>query len=161
MRCCVCGKDFDVLYPDLWRFRNKNRWFCSWGCLRADEKKKGSEEEMARMKKDGTPAAKPGRKPAEVRTVEKVPEVKIDGAMKIDGPEVELVTKRPEKKPMTCEGFKVTAIAGDLGEYYFDRKYRTIDFRNIAGDEVSMTPEEWKQLAEEIPKMMKILGVEV
>ena len=113
------------------------------------------------MKKDGTPAAKPGRKPAEVRTVEKVPEVKIDGAMKIDGPEVELVTKVPEKKPKICDGFTVTAIAGDLGEYYFDRKYRTIDFRNVGGDELSMTPEDWKQLAEEIPKMMKILGVEV
>ena len=37
-RCRSCGKEFVVLYPDLWRYRDGNKWFCSWGCLRADEK---------------------------------------------------------------------------------------------------------------------------
>ena len=59
MICSQCGKEFTVLYPELWAYKAKNKWFCTWKCLRKDEK---GENDM-RMKKDGTPAAKPGRKP--------------------------------------------------------------------------------------------------
>ena len=63
--CPVCRKYFSVLYPHLWRYKvqttsNRYKYFCSWKCLRADEK--GVNDEMARMKKDGTPAKKPGPK---------------------------------------------------------------------------------------------------
>lgn len=58
MKCSQCGKEFTVLYPDLWAYKTSKKWFCTWKCLRADEKK--GEEEMPRMKKDGTPAKKPG-----------------------------------------------------------------------------------------------------
>ena len=57
MICSQCGKEFTVLYPDMWRYRVKSKWFCTWKCLRADEK---GDKEMPRMKKDGTPAKKPG-----------------------------------------------------------------------------------------------------
>lgn len=41
--CTVCGKEFTVLYPQLYRFKRggakgKTNWFCSWGCLRAWDK---------------------------------------------------------------------------------------------------------------------------
>lgn len=58
MKCSWCGKEFTVLYPDLWAYKVGKKWFCTWKCLRADEKK--GEDEMPRMKKDGTPAKKPG-----------------------------------------------------------------------------------------------------
>ena len=68
--CAICGKEFDVLYPDLYRYKRGDpvhvkAWLCSWKCLRTydDPEKRKEAEEMARMKKDGTPAAKPGRKP--------------------------------------------------------------------------------------------------
>ena len=46
-KCKVCGKQFDVLYPELWRYKIHSglyvsAWFCSWKCLRAKEK--GKEE---------------------------------------------------------------------------------------------------------------------
>jgi len=50
--CPVCGKQFDVLYPNLWRYKvaiatNRYKYFCSWKCLRADEQRK----ETNKMKK--------------------------------------------------------------------------------------------------------------
>ena len=40
--CPVCGKQFAVLYPHLWRYKRPKRggehYFCSWGCLRAYDK---------------------------------------------------------------------------------------------------------------------------
>lgn len=40
--CPMCGKQFAVLYPHLWRYKRPKRggehYFCSWGCLRAWDK---------------------------------------------------------------------------------------------------------------------------
>ena len=62
-KCTVCKKQFDVLYPDLWRYKRWNRFMCSWKCLRAFDKKEGSDDMYTRTKKDGTPAKKAGPKP--------------------------------------------------------------------------------------------------
>ena len=32
--CPICGKAFDVLYPDIWRYKRNNRFICSWKCIR-------------------------------------------------------------------------------------------------------------------------------
>lgn len=69
MICSQCGKEFTVLYPDMWRYRVKSKWFCTWKCLRADEK---GDKEMPRMKKDGTPAKKPGARKTRVKTVAEI-----------------------------------------------------------------------------------------
>ena len=51
-RCKNCGKTFAVLYPHLWRYKDdKGKYFCSWRCLREDERKEA--EDM--KKKDGAP----------------------------------------------------------------------------------------------------------
>ena len=51
-RCKNCGKTFAVLYPHLWRYKDdKGKYFCSWRCLREDERKEA--ENM--KKKDGAP----------------------------------------------------------------------------------------------------------
>lgn len=70
--CAICGKEIDILYPDLWRYKRGDpvhvkAWLFSWKCLRIydDPEKRKEAKKMARMKKDGTPAAKPGRKPKE------------------------------------------------------------------------------------------------
>ena len=55
-RCSFCGKEFDVLWPDLWRYKkgpdinHTSAWFCSWKCLRADEK--GEEKPMKNNKQE-------------------------------------------------------------------------------------------------------------
>ena len=98
---------------------------------------------------------------------QETPTVKIDGALKIETPEgnrVEVV-EMPEKKitkPLNYDGFEVTAIRdGDVGEFYYDRKFETIDWRTLGGDEVSMGPAFWKIFYEKLPKIMAVLGVEL
>lgn len=56
------------------------------------------------------------------------------------------------------EGYKTTAIKKTgIGEFYLDERHGRIDWRNENGDEVSMFPDEWRKLAKEIPKMLRIL----
>lgn len=50
--CPICGKAFDVLYPDIWRYKRNNRFLCSWKCIRLYDKEKKEEEHM---KKDNEP----------------------------------------------------------------------------------------------------------
>ena len=42
-RCRNCGKPFAILHPTRWAYKRakgaRYEYFCSWGCLRADEKK--------------------------------------------------------------------------------------------------------------------------
>lgn len=32
--CPICGKAFDVLWPQIWRYKRNNRFICSWKCIR-------------------------------------------------------------------------------------------------------------------------------
>lgn len=49
--CATCGKEFFMLYPDLWVYKRQSKTFCSWRCLRAyDEKMKGEDKtNMAKL----------------------------------------------------------------------------------------------------------------
>ena len=99
---------------------------------------------------------------------EKMPTVKVDGSLRIETPEankveiVEVPEKQKITKPLNYDGFEVTAIRdGDVGEFYYDRKFETIDWRTLGGDEVSMGPAFWKIFYEKLPKIMAVLGVEL
>ena len=97
------------------------------------------------------------RKPAE-----KPATVKVDGALRIETPEAEKIeiVEAPEVQPMTYDGMEVSALRHpDLGEFYFDKKYNSIDWRTPEGDEISLGPAWWKQLISDLPKIMKLLGV--
>ena len=49
-KCPVCKKHFDVLWPHLWAYKTeKGRYYCSWKCLRASEKK-GEPKHMGNKK---------------------------------------------------------------------------------------------------------------
>ena len=47
-KCRNCGKRFTVLHPTRWAYKRpkgaRYEYFCSWGCLRADEKKEERKE---------------------------------------------------------------------------------------------------------------------
>ena len=58
------------------------------------------------------------------------------------------------------ETYQVTAIRCSVGEFYFDHKHGTIDWRNEYGEEVSLLPVDWKKLGRVIPWMMEKLGAE-
>ena len=38
--CPSCGKQFFMLYPHLWAYKDGRDKYCSWKCLRANEEKK-------------------------------------------------------------------------------------------------------------------------
>ena len=130
MKCCaVCGNRFSVLYPHLWSYKTKInyknfRYYCSWRCLRADEQRR-SNEKMARMKKDGTPAKKPGRKPQTVieKDIDKVYEAeqKELATVKLTGP-IKILTDEPEKveieEPKTAG--EAMAACMDTAQKFFD-----------------------------------------
>ena len=58
-------------------------------------------------------------------------------------------------KPIEYETSAI--IVKDLGEFYFDKKYNTIDWRAPDGAETSLTPEGWRHLHDSIPEMLSVL----
>jgi hypothetical protein len=64
--------------------------------------------------------------------------------------------EKPRKK------YEVTGIRTDnFGEFYFDKKFNSIDWRTEEGDEIGMSPLGWKNLINELPDIMRELGVDV
>lgn len=65
--CPMCGKAFDVLWPDHWVFKRKGRFICSWSCLRAADNKKGVEKRVKLSERDqkAVEIALEGRNPVE------------------------------------------------------------------------------------------------
>ena len=64
-------------------------------------------------------------------------------------------------RPVSYEGYEVTAVRRKaIGEFYADKKFNSIDWRTEYGEEVSMTPDGWKEFAHEIPHILRILGVD-
>ena len=175
MICHQCGKEFDVLYPDLWAYKRWNKWFCSWHCLRADEK--GEESTMARLKKDGTPAKRPGPRKRTVETPEVGPVQCIAHVSPMDRDIEEAEQAVADLLLQVGVNYQVKVIEDQkqdnewsypairhkaFGEWYFDRDHNRIDWRTPEGDEVSFTPDGWKRLmAEILPRVMKDLGVTV
>ena len=185
--CPVCGRVHLIVWPQFWPYRRGARLFCSENCLivyvtqQNFSKYKGAKKKMARLKNDGTPAKKPGRKPNKIETPEPVaggkwekmetpedvPEVKLTGPIRIETPETNKVevVETPETPPTRVikrigGKYEVSAIrVNDLGEFYYDIKYNCIDWRALDGAEVSLTPAGWKHLMEELPAILSTLGV--
>ena len=96
------------------------------------------------------------------------PTVKVDGALRIETPEANQITvaevpeiKTGDKVVVTgVKAFKVTAIDTEYGEFYHDKKYDCVDWRDLEGDEVSMKIGMWKKLAAELPEILAALGVD-
>ena len=66
-----------------------------------------------------------------------------------------------EEEDERPEIWRTTAVSTkQLGEFYYDHKYRAIDWRSPEGEEVSLIPEDWKKLAEAIPRILHVLGAE-
>ena len=176
-QCAVCRKKFDVLWPELWTYKRGARYLCSWKCLRLFDEK-GSEEMYTKVKKDGTPAKKPGKKTAEQALKELKEDFAEKGVELICDPEIAEEYKREqaqkeanakarekaERSLKECqpEIWQTAAIRNEkLGEFYYDMKYRTIDWRHPLGDEISLPPEDFAALADMIPQILHVLGVDV
>jgi len=98
------------------------------------------------------------------KKVEQVPTVKLSGPLKIETPEAEKVqiVETPEKPKKQEKKYTVTGIRTEqFGEFYYDKKFESIDWRTVEGDEVSLSPLGWKNLMEELPDILDALGVEL
>lgn len=49
--CPACRKNFDVLWPHLWRYKINRNYFCSWTCYRLKQKKRKKEEKVSEQAK--------------------------------------------------------------------------------------------------------------
>lgn len=206
--CPICGRRTCIHWPEHWVYRRGSTYYCSDNCMYVDatrdmqmmhkaiHKRKEAWKNMARMKKDGTPAKKPGRKPAAVKLSELAEKMAEDGVQLVYDPSIaEEYRREQEAKKAAAEAkaeekewtpaeevygraedeeddqphlteapadiWRTTAVSNArIGEFYFDRKYRTIDWRSPEGEEVSLVPEDWKKLADIIPQILHTLGAD-
>ena len=49
MKCPVCGKRFDVLWPNQWAYKSDKKFLCSYGCVRRMER---GEKDMEKFTKE-------------------------------------------------------------------------------------------------------------
>ena len=174
-KCAQCGKRTVVLYPDLWAYKRGNavarKYLCSWSCLREYDKEKGVEDmSLTQVKKDGTPAKKPGRKPAKkqietpegefVTVATKVPPTVINGV------EYErLEQEKPEKPetPVNQLEFKIVGIEGQYGRFVYDKARNEIIWSTEDGEAAAMSPTSWRIFAKQMPRVVELLltGVEL
>ena len=170
--CDFCGRRWFNHWPEYWPYRYKDEIYCSENCriCSATLIKLGKEEKklMARIKKDGTPAKKPGPKPKSVE----IPEPVNGGEWeKVETPEAPAALVADRKKmeipelpnitlPVTYDGYTVRCIEGQYGKFYWDYEYNRLDWTSPVGEEVSLSPQGWRTFCTEVmPKVMAILGV--
>ena len=67
---------------------------------------------------------------------------------------------KPGLRGLNESDFEVSAIKHPVfGEFYYDQKFGMVDWRTPEGEEVSLSPKNWKELYLIIPDVMGILGV--
>lgn len=141
---------------------------------------------MAKLKKDGTPAKKPGPKPKKIEVPEKpknieTPEVSLADAMtgmqdaadkffgecedmglNMEAPGAPSISKIT--LPAKYNGMVIREVEGLFGRYRYTDigSAEYIDYENSEGlDTLSMTVDQWKRFREEQAKAARILGVEL
>lgn len=159
--CAECGKEFDVLYPDLWRYK-RGKWtnftyYCSWKCLRKKEIEKEAKEAMGRPRKDGTPAKKPVVEVAEKLPEEAKVELVLDESIleeyRQEHPEE--YQKQTDGKIFGQEPLEVYAVKSRAlrdGSYRKNRAGNALVLSGLSvqQDEISMSRQKWIALSQEI-----------
>ena len=160
-KCRECGKMFDVLWPEMYRYKRGTgtnyTYFCSWGCLRAyDRKTEGKDMDGKR--------GRPGKKPV-VEVADKLPET-MD---KAEVPEITLngegltIKRKPEKaQAFKNEPLEVYAVkSGILADAKYCKEADGMALRglSIGGSEIFMKERQWCAFAAEIVVALEQLGV--
>ena len=105
---------------------------------------------------------KPAAERKKVEVPEVVPDVKIDGAIRIETPEANRieVVQVPERPPVM--EYKTTGISTPIGDWQYFRKQGYLDWTPLDGNgPVSMSLEEWRELMRLFPEIRKVLEVEM
>lgn len=95
--------------------------------------------------------------PKDLRKVEKPALVaKVDGPVVMETPNDGQIEIAPKKENV----FEITGVRDkNLGEFHFDRDRNSLEWRTGAGEEVLMSVDGWRMLADRLPEIMKTLGV--
>lgn len=165
----------------------RRMWFCTWGCIQAYRSGKEATgmrtgHSRAETAEALVEAMEAGRDPLEfLRERGYADPAKAYENMKqycreknhellARFPKKRAPVKKPEAaeekeepaKGKTKSRYETRAVYVEgLGEFYRDRKHDTIDWRTLAGDEVSETPEGWRMMRDELADIMRELGVEI
>lgn len=100
-----------------------------------------------------------------------VPVVKVTGPIVIETPETNQVRiaetpeeldrmTRPITKPVNYDGFSITGVRAEYGEFHISCN-GYLFFGANDHDELEMPVDVWKKFAAELPRVMAILGVEL
>lgn len=187
--CGTCGKRFAVLYPHLWKFKRpqgtKKVYFCSYGCVRKFDQKGVEKVELSEKARKALEIAVAGGNPIEflkdegsknpsaawynikMQAKEKDPETyaKLPGTRTKKKAEMHMA---PLPEPIT----NIEVPAKNPGDIFEKIEIRSVDsgliYKRTGGGMMMIWEEKgyvfsvemWKQLAEEIPKALKTLGVD-
>ena len=144
--CPECGEKFIVLYPQLWVYK-REMLLCSWHCLRKHDK----EKENMRMKKDGTPAKRPGPNKKE-NVISAVDIIEAIGAETQEEPE--------KNEPLEVLAVKSKAISGVV--YRREKEYMAIEYSSIVANPLAfehMRRQDWVAFCKEVMIALDQLGV--
>ena len=186
--CGTCGKRFAVLYPHLWKFKRpqgaKKVYFCSYGCVRKFDQKGVEKVELSEKARKALEIAVAGGNPIEflkdegsknpsaawynikMQAKEKDPETfaKLPGTHRKKAeihmaplPETITNIEVPVKNPNDIFE-KIEIRSADSGMIY--KRAEGGMTMILDGKGIYLDKKTWKQLAEEIPKALKTLGVE-
>lgn len=161
--CPVCGKLFWCDYPNMWRYKREKIYLCSWSCMRKfDERKEAGDMAYSKIRKDGTPAKKPGGKKKEEPKVELVYDPSIEEKYR-----AEQEQKKATERTCKILGQEPLEVCGVRSRVLKDGVYT----RNTAGnamilggmsmrdEHIGLKAENWIRLSAEILLAFEQLGI--
>lgn len=168
--CPICGKLTVIHWPEHWVWKRGSSYYCGENCISIDitrdiktlnevQRRRRSALIMAKLKKDGTPAKKPGPKPKTiVKTEETTPELHDEvGQLRKDKEIAERVmeTVRKEMPPLP-----VRAVGSRVRE---DCSYTVTEdgemYLGNGGMWLQFSAEKWREFSNEIITALDQLGV--
>lgn len=178
--CQICGKGIVITWPQLYVYRRGEDYLCGEDCMIVYDTKqtrksneKGVEKEVAakltqEQREEALRIAASGGDP--IAYLKKLglhnPWASWTYIREKAGKKADVITVKEVPEVEAAEIFKITGVETMLGSYTRGRVSGSVIYfrREIAeGDviEVAMTEDDWRQLAKELPKVLKSLGVEV
>ena len=156
-KCRECGKTFDVLWPEMYRYKRGTgtnyTYFCSWGCLRAYDRKT-----------EGKEMARPAKKLVEV--ADKLPE---EAAIQAEVPERITIKAKDIEKAIQKQGeifgkepLEVYAVKSRIladGIFCKEGNGMMLRGQSLGETNIYMMADRWIALSQEIQVALDQLGV--
>ena len=187
--CEICEKEFDVLHPDLWRYKRGTTYFCSWRCMRInDEEMNGKMKLTKEQREKAVQMALEGKSPlpyiqecgvnnpscswysikAYLKRTDPGRLAKVNAALypgkKPETPEEHMrVPAEIPEDAAPCDPpfeYKTIGISTAVGEFRYDKRHGYIDWDPLDNsDTVSLQVAEWDEFMKIWPHVLKVLEV--